>query len=152
MTQEYRKGAFEISTDPARLDLKVIHHFLTHSYWATGITPETVKKSVENALCFGMYESSKQIGFARVITDFARIAHLADVFIIEPYRGRGLATWLMQCIMSHPELRGLRWVLRTKDAHGLYRKFGFEALQEPETYMEAVNPGEGNKGNRGIGK
>lgn len=136
----YRKDKFTISTDQTRLDIETIHDFLTHSYWAKGISLEKVKKGIEHSLCFGVYEASRQIGFARVITDFARIAHLADVFILEPYRGRGLAAWLMQCIVSHPELQGLKWVLRTKDAHGLYRKIGFEALQEPESYMEAVNP------------
>jgi len=138
----YHKDRFTISVDPERLDFGIIHDFLTHSYWAKGISLDQVKKSVENSLCFGVYEKARQIGFARVITDFARIAHLADVFILEPYRGRGLAKWLMQCITSHPELQGLKWVLRTKDAHGLYRKFGFEALQQPETYMEAVHPRE----------
>lgn len=136
----YRKDGFTISLDPKRLDLEVIHDFLSRSYWARGISLEKVRKSVENSLCFGVYEASRQIGFARVITDFARIAHLADVFILEPYRGRGLANWLMQTIVSHPDLQGLKWVLRTQDAHGLYRKFGFDALQQPETYMEAVNP------------
>ncbi|NIR52251.1 GNAT family N-acetyltransferase [candidate division KSB1 bacterium] len=135
---ESKKETYLISTDKNRLDLKLIHGFIA-SHWAKDILFARVKKSVENSLCFGVYEDDKQIGFARVLTDYARIAYLADVFILESYRGRGLSKWLMECIMAHPDLQDLRkWILATKDAHGLYRKYGFEPLSTPEHYMEKV--------------
>jgi GNAT superfamily N-acetyltransferase len=135
-----RKGEFTISTDPDRLDLEVIHRFLTESYWAKGISREVVKRSIENSLCFGIYRE-KQIGFARVISDFATFAYLGDVFILEDYRGRGLSKWLMERIVSHPALQGLRrWTLLTRDAHRLYAQFGFTPLKSPERYMERHDP------------
>jgi GNAT superfamily N-acetyltransferase len=141
MTQEWHRGEYYISTDKSRLDLAVIHNFLTTSYWAAGIPIETVKKSLEHSLNFGVYEEGKQVGFARVITDYATFAYIGDVFILEGYRGQGLSKWLMQVIADHAELQGLRrWVLLTRDAHGLYRKTGFTEPVNPERYMEKIFP------------
>jgi GNAT superfamily N-acetyltransferase len=134
-------GEFEVSTDPSRIDLPFVHGFLTASYWAKGIPEQTVRRSIDHSLCFGVYSGSRQMGFARVISDLATFAYLADVFILEDFRGRGLSRWLMQCIMEHPELQGLRrWSLVTRDAHGLYRKFGFRELAASERWMERHNP------------
>lgn len=131
---------FAISTDKSKLDLAVIHDFLKSSYWAENIPWSIVKKSINNSLCFGIYEEKKQVGFARVISDYATFAYLADVFILESYRGQGLGNWLIQSILEHPELQGLRkWLLATKDAHGLYRQYGFQDLKRPDTYMEILN-------------
>jgi len=139
MADEYHKLGFTVSTDPARLDLKLIHAFLTRSYWAEGIKYEKVKTAVDNSFCFGLFEGSAQIGFARVVTDYARIAYLADVFVLEPYRGKGLAQWLMSVIMAHPELHDIdKWFLVTADAHTLYEKYGFTSPGKPEMYMERV--------------
>ncbi len=141
MTQEWHRGEYYISTDKSRLDLAVIHDFLNTSYWAAGIPIETVKRSLEHSLNFGLYEEGKQVGFARVITDYATFAYIGDVFILEDYRGRGLSKWLMQVIADHAELQGLRrWVLLTRDAHGLYRKTGFMEPVNPERYMEKIFP------------
>jgi GNAT superfamily N-acetyltransferase len=135
--QEYRKNGFVISTDRERLDLDLVHGFLTECYWCEGISREVVSKSIENALCFGIYADRKQIGFARVISDYATYAYLGDVLVLETHRGQGLAKWLMECIMKHPLLQGLRrWSLVTGDAHGLYSQFGFTPLQAPERWME----------------
>jgi predicted GNAT family N-acyltransferase len=142
MAQEWRQGEIIISTDKRLLDLSLIHGFLTTSYWAEGIPFETVKKSIEHSLNFGVYKAGEQVGFARVITDYATYAYIGDVFIIEHYRGQGLSKWLMQVIASHPELQGLRrWSLLTRDAHGLYRQSGFTQPQNPERYMEKSDPG-----------
>jgi GNAT superfamily N-acetyltransferase len=139
--EEYRNGQFVISTDRERLDMDVIHGFLTECYWAKGIPRETVVRSIENSLCFGVYAEGKQVGFARVISDFATYAYLGDVFILNEYRGRGLGKWLMECVMQHPRLQGLRrWTLLTRDAHRLYAEFGFTALKTPDRYMELHNP------------
>ena len=138
---EHRKGEFVISTDKERIDLGVVHGFLTESYWARGIPREVVARSIENSLCFGVYGDGKQVGFARVISDYATYAYIADVFVLESYRGDGLGKWLMECIMRHPWLQGLRrWSLATMDAHGLYAKFGFTPLKTPERFMELHNP------------
>ncbi len=125
---------YEISTDRKRLDLEMIHDFLANrSYWAAGVPFSVVEKSIENSLCFGVYDQGKQVGFARVVTDFATIAYIGDVFILENYRGRGLGKRLIKTIMNHPELRGLRlWLLGTKDAHDLYRKYGFQKVTETQ--------------------
>ncbi len=149
---ESRRGGFVISTDRARLDLDVIHGFLTNCYWAKGIPREVVERSLQHSLCFGIYHEvgekspllakparsgAPQVGFARVISDFATIAYLGDVFVLQSHRGRGLSKWMMECIMSHPRLQGLRrWILLTRDAHGLYENFGFTPLKAPERYME----------------
>jgi N-acetylglutamate synthase-like GNAT family acetyltransferase len=138
--RDYRKGEFLLSTDRARLDLDVIYGFLTKSYWAKGIPRAIVARSIENSLCFAVYTQGKQVGFARVISDFATYAYIGDVFVLEPYRGQGLGKWMMECIMQHPRLQGLRrWSLVTSDAHGLYAGFGFTTLQNPERYMELLD-------------
>ena len=139
---ESRRGEFLISTDPARLDLDVIHGFLTNCYWSKGIPREVVARSIEHSLCFGVYDGSgAQVGFARVISDFATVAYLGDVFMLESHRGRGLSKWLMESITQHPALQGLRrWILLTRDAHGLYTKFGFTPVKAPERYMELHDP------------
>ena len=129
-------GRFLISTDRSKLDVEMIHRFLTRSYWAEGIPRETIARSIENSLSFGVYDNREQVGFARVISDFATFAYIADVFILEPYRGRGLAKELMATIMAHPDLQGLRrWSLGTRDAHGLYAQFGFEPLADPRDVL-----------------
>ena len=123
---DFVRGPYAISTDPERLDRALIRDFLAGSYWAKGIPREVVDRSIAGALCFGVYEGSSQVGFARVITDRATFAYLADVFVLESHRGRGLAAWLMEVIRAHPDLQDLRrWILMTRDAHGLYEKFGF---------------------------
>jgi GNAT superfamily N-acetyltransferase len=139
---EHRRGEFLISTDPARLDLEVVHNFLTNCYWAKGIPREVVARSIEHALCFGVYDGSgAQVGFARVVSDFATVAYLGDVFVLESHRGRGLSKWLMQCIVEHAALQNLRrWILLTRDAHALYSKFGFTPVKAPERYMELHQP------------
>lgn len=131
-----------ISTDKSKLDLALVHKFLSEeSYWAKNIPLETVRQSVENSLCFGVYLDEKQIGFARVISDFTTFAYLADVFVIAPYRRRGVSKKLMEFIKEHPSLQGLRrWMLATSDAHELYRQYGFTELVKPATMMEIVVP------------
>jgi len=141
MHRTWTKGEFEISTDPARLDLNTVHEFLTASYWARGIPRQTVERSIENSLSFGIYHGARQVGFARVVTDRATFAYLADVFVIPDYRGRGLSKWMMECILAHPDLQGLRrWMLVTQDAHELYRNYGFIPLNTPERWMEIHRP------------
>ena len=138
---EYRRDDFLISTSRERLSLDVVHGFLTNCYWAKGIPREVVARSIEHALCFGIYEGGAQVGFARVISDFATIAYIGDVFVLETHRGRGLGKWLMQCISEHPSLQGLRrWILTTRDAHGLYSQFGFKPVKAPERFMELHQP------------
>ncbi len=139
---EHHRGEFVISTDPARLQLDVIHQFLTNCYWAKGIPRDIVARSIEHSLCFGIYDvSGGQVGFARVISDFATVAYLGDVFVLQSHRGRGLSHWMMECIMQHPDLQGLRrWILLTGDAHGLYAKFGFTPLKSADRYMELHRP------------
>lgn len=138
MTYEIAQGAFLLSTDKGKIDVAFVHRYLSEeSYWAKGIPMAVVQKSIENSVCFGIYEGEKQVGFARVLTDKATFAYLADVFIDEPYRRRGLSKWLMECILEHPELQGFRrWLLATADAHGLYAQSGFKPLAKPERWME----------------
>lgn len=134
----------EVSTDRARLDVDAIYRFLSaESYWAHGVPRELVQKSIEHSLCFGAFDSDSdgnaQVGFARVITDYATFAYIADVFVVETHRGRGVAKAIMRAIREHPELQRLRrWHLVTRDAHGLYEQFGFAALGSPERHMESV--------------
>lgn len=129
-------GEFTIHTDKTKMDIPVIHRYITRSYWAEGIPFETVAKAVEGSLCFGVFHDDKQIGVARVITDAATFAYLCDVFIDESYRGRGLGKWLMETILRHESLQGLRRIaLTTKDAHGLYSQYGFTPLPIPERWM-----------------
>ncbi len=130
-----------ISTDPARLDVGVIHGFLRGSYWAEGIPRDIVERSIQNSLCFGAYYRNEQIGFARVVTDYSTFAYLADVFVLGPWRRRGIAKAMMAEVVRHPDLQHLRrWLLGTRDAHGLYQRFGFTALQIPDRVMERTDP------------
>jgi GNAT superfamily N-acetyltransferase len=133
---------FEISTDKSKLDIEMIHDFLVEeSYWATTRTFEQTKTAIENSLCFGMYVADRQVGFARVVSDFATFAYVGDVFILDDYRGRGLSKRLMQAMIEHPNLQGLRrWLLATKDAHGLYEQFEFAPVKFPERWMERTAP------------
>jgi GNAT superfamily N-acetyltransferase len=131
MIYEYHRKHFTISTDPARLDLEVIHGFLYHAYWSPGVPREIVAKAIQHSFCFGLYEGTTQVGFARVVTDYASFAYLADVFVLSDRRGDGLGVWLIEAIINCPALQDLRsFILATRDAHGLYRKFGFEAADE----------------------
>ena len=135
------QAQYAISTDRSRFDLDLIHRFLTNSYWAEGIPRTTVERSIENSLCFGIFDHDEQIGFARVITDRATFAYLGDVFIIESHRGRGLSKQLMRAIMEHPDLQGLRrWSLVTRDAYKLYEQFGFTPLANAQRHMERYDP------------
>lgn len=142
MTDLYSKDRFRITTDKNSFDVKFIHRFLSNeSYWAQGRSLDLVKRSIENSLCFGVFDGHKQLGFARVVTDFATFAWLADVFIVDEYRGHGLGVWLIEVITSHPRLQGFRrWLLATRDAHELYRRFGFSELNDPKRWMERFNP------------
>ena len=139
--QLHAHAEYEISTDRQRLDVAAVHAYLTQSYWSPGIPLAVVERAVANSLCFGVFLGAEQVGFARVVTDKATFAYLADVFILPPHRGKGLSTWLMECISSHQELQGLRrFMLATRDAHGLYTKFGFAALANPSQLMEVLKP------------
>jgi len=138
----HERDGFTVSTDPARLDIDRVHSYLSReTYWAAGIPRDTLLKAVAGSLCFGVYEADRQVGFARVVTDRATFAYLCDVFVLPEYRGRGLSKWLMECVVGHPDLRGLRrFVLVTKDAHALYAKFGFETPADPASYMHVHKP------------
>lgn len=132
---------YEVSTDRDRLDLTAIHAYLTRSYWSPGISREIVERAIARSLCFGVYHGTRQVGFARVVTDCATFGYLADVYILEAHRGRGLSKRLMSAIMAHPDLQGLRrFTLATRDAHGLYRQFGFAEVAQPDRLMEIVRP------------
>jgi GNAT superfamily N-acetyltransferase len=139
---EWHKGEYTISTDRARLDLCAVHRFISEeSYWGSGRPFELVQRAVEHSLPFGIYRGGETVGFARVVTDYATFAWVADVFVVSAHRGRGLSKWLMEVILSHPDLQGFRrWMLATKDAHGLYQQFGFEELRRPERFMERPDP------------
>jgi len=137
MFNEWKMDGYLVTTDPARLDVGAIHDYLRRSYWAEEIPREIVERSMHHSLCFGLLAGTAQIGFARVISDYATYAYLADVYVLESHRGRGLAKWLMQCVMAHPQLQGLRrFALMTRDAHELYRPFGFAEPGQPQNYME----------------
>jgi len=126
MPTEYQRDTYTISTDKSRLDINVLYDFLHTCYWSPGIPKATIQKGIEHSMCFGMYDGNAQIGFARVITDYTTFGYLCDVFILEQYRSKGLAKWLMRCVMSHPDLQGFRrWMLLTRDAHKLYSGVGF---------------------------
>jgi GNAT superfamily N-acetyltransferase len=131
---------FCISTDKSKLDLELIHRFLTNdSYWAKGRSKEVVKRSIENSLCFGVFKAKEQVGFARVVTDYAVFAWILDLFILRNYRKKGLGKLLVESIMKHAELQKLqRWGLATEDAHGLYQQYGFRIVRRPDTFMEIV--------------
>jgi GNAT superfamily N-acetyltransferase len=140
MSVEERRGEYWLTSDLAQMDVDAIHRYLSRVYWSEGIPREVVERSMQNSLCFGVFCGEDQVGFARVITDFATFAYVADVFVLEQHRGRGLATWLMQFVMKHPRLQGLRrWALATRDAHGLYEKVGFRLLN-PDRWMEIIVP------------
>lgn len=137
----WTKDDFSISTEKGRIDVDYVHAFLTGSYWAAGIPLETVKRSVEGSICFSVFQQQRQIGFARVITDEATFAYLADVFIDEKFRGKGLSKWLMEVIMNYESFQGLRrFMLATRDAHGLYTQFGFAPLTHAERWMQIHRP------------
>ena len=141
---EFEKEGYSISSDNAKLNIAVIHHYLSQeSYWAQNIPLEVVKRSIDNSLCFGLYHQHTQIGFARLVTDKATFAYLADVFILESYRGKGLSKWLVETIQANPEVQGLRrWLLGTKDAHGLYAQFGWKPIPQElaNRFMQLHNP------------
>ena len=139
---EVRRGDFVVSDDRSRLDLSAIHAYLSRSYWAEGIPLETVRRSLEGSLCIGLYEGDRQIGLARVITDRTTFAYLCDVYVLEEYQGQGLGRWMMEYLMAHPELQGLRrFSLVTRSAQGLYAPLGFAPVAKPENHMEIVKPG-----------
>jgi GNAT superfamily N-acetyltransferase len=134
-------GACFVTTDPARVDRDLAYEFLSQSYWSKGIPRHVFERAIANSLCFSLYEGDDQIGFARVVTDRATFAYLADVFVLPAHRGRGLAKLLMEAVVAHSDLQGLRrWVLATRDAHGLYARYGFTPLQAPERFMELWDP------------
>jgi GNAT superfamily N-acetyltransferase len=134
-------GACFVTTDPARVDREMVYGFLSQSYWSKGIPPEVFERSIANSLCFSLYDDHQQVGFARVVTDRATFAYLADVFVLPTHRGRGLSRLLMDAIVGHPELQGLRrWVLATRDAHGLYARYGFTPLAHADLFMERWDP------------
>ena len=138
---EWTKDGFTISTDKSKIDVEYVHRFLTHSYWAENIPLAVVHRSIRGSLCFSVFYQEQQIGFARVITDEATFAYLADVFIDEDFRGKGLSKWLMEIIIAHPGLQGLRrLLLATRDAHGLYLQYGFTPLTKPDRWMQIHNP------------
>jgi GNAT superfamily N-acetyltransferase len=139
--QTWRRDGYTVSTDQAKLDVDAVHAFLAASYWATGIPHDVVERSLRNALCFGLYDDAEQVGLVRVVTDLATVAYVGDVYVLPEHRGRGLSKWMMECVMAHPDLQHLRrWMLITRDAHGLYRQFGFRELKRPEGFMELHNP------------
>jgi GNAT superfamily N-acetyltransferase len=143
---EWRRGEYALSDDPGRLDLDVIHGFLSRSYWAEGIPRQTVLRSLAHSIPFGLYHlttgGERQVGFARVVSDHATFAYLADVFVLEAHRGHGLGNWLVECIVAHPELQSLRrWMLATRDAHSLYRRFGWGPMAAPDRWMERLPAG-----------
>jgi enamine deaminase RidA (YjgF/YER057c/UK114 family)/GNAT superfamily N-acetyltransferase len=138
---EAERGGYEVSTDRSRLDLAAVHRFLSTSYWSPGLPLDVLTRAVVGSLCFGLYKGGEQVGFARVVTDRATFAYLCDVYVLEAHRGRGLGRWLMEVVAAHPSLQGLRrFVLVTRDAHGLYERFGFRPLARPEGYMELHRP------------
>ena len=139
---EWNRGEFTISTDRNRLQIEAIHKFLAEeSYWANKRTKEQTERAIKNSLPFGVYKGENQIGFARVVTDYATFAYLGDVYILNEFRGQGLSKWLMETIVNHPDLQGFRrWVLATKDAHTLYEKYGFTPLKHPARWMEKAAP------------
>jgi len=139
--REWRRDEFLISTDRRRIDIDVVHRYLSGSYWAAGMPRETLERAIRNSLAFGIYQGAQLVGFARVITDRATYAYLSDVFVLESHRKRGLSKWLMECVLRHPDLQGLRrFALFTRDAQGLYERYGFEPPRGPSTYLERRTP------------
>jgi GNAT superfamily N-acetyltransferase len=142
MSESWERGDYLISTDRSQLNIQLIHDYLSRqTYWAVGRALDVVQRSIENSLSFGVYQGSDQVGFGRVVTDYATFAWIADVFVLSEHRGQGLSKWLMEVMLSHRELQGFRrWVLATKDAHKLYERFGFIPLHRPERWMERPDP------------
>jgi GNAT superfamily N-acetyltransferase len=141
MTTDLVRGEYTISTDRNRLDVHSIHAFLSQSYWSPGIPLAVVQRAISNSLCFGLFHHASQVGFSRVVTDKATFAYLADVYVLDAHRGKGLSKWLMEVITGHEDLQGLRrFALATRDAHGLYRQFGFTPLADPSVMMEILRP------------
>lgn len=145
ITRQMARGTYTISTDPARLDLEAVRAYLARSYWAAHIPLDVVRRAAAGSLCFGVYAGTApgaaQVGFARVVTDRATFAYLADVYILEEHRGQGLSVWLVETILAHPDLQGLRrWMLATRDAHGLYERFGFRRPANADMIMEITRP------------
>ena len=139
---EYTQGQYWITTDTQKLDLNAIHAYLSQSFWAEGIPKETMAKAITNSLCFGLFDGADQVGLARVVTDRATFAYLCDVYVLETHRGRGLGKWLIEVVMAHPDLQGLRrFQLVTRDAHGLYSRHGFATPLNPERHMEIFKHG-----------
>lgn len=137
---EHHRGDYTVTTDRSKIDLDVVHGYLASCYWAGEIPRETVENSIRLSYCFSVFERDQQVGFARVVTDFTTYAYIGDVFVLDSHRGRGLGKWLVQCIRENPNLQGLRrWSLVTRDAHGLYRHFGFQSPGMAERYMEIVD-------------
>ena len=138
--EEHQRGEFLISTNASRIDIDAVHAYLVRSYWAEGIPRETVERAIAGSLCFGVFAGQRQIGFARIVSDFATYAYLADVYILEEFQGQGLGKWLMLCVKGHPDLQGLRrWGLSTRDAHGLYSQYGFRPHSFPGRMMEILD-------------
>ncbi len=141
MHSEWKKDNWTISTDPVRQNVEAIHAFLARAYWSEQIPRDIVERAVRNSLCFGLFAGEAQIGLARVVTDYATFAYLCDVYVLESHRGHGLGKWLIECVMAHPQLQGLRrFNLVTRDAHGLYSPYGFKLLAKPENHMERHKP------------
>jgi predicted GNAT family N-acyltransferase len=143
-----QRGAYTITTDRSKMDVAVIHNYLANqSYWAKDISMSKVKTAIEHSLNFGLFYKKKQIGYARVISDYSSIAYLGDVFILEEFREQKLSQWLMEKVMAHPDLQGLRrWILLTRDAHELYKKYGWTSIAGPERWMEKHDPDANKKG------
>ncbi len=140
MIYQLSKDNYTISTDKTKLNIDSVVLLLAQTYWASERTKKVINLSIKNSLCFGLYDGEKQIGFSRVVTDYAIFAYLCDVIITEEYRGKGLGKWLVESIMLHPQLKDLkRWLLATRDAHGLYKKFGWKVVETPNTWMEIFN-------------
>ena len=141
MHTEWKQNNLIVTTDPARQDVDAIHSFLTRAYWCENIPRDIVARGVRNSLCFGLFDGAAQVGLARVVTDYATYAYLCDVYVLESHRGSGLGKWLIECVMAHPQLQGLRrFNLATRDAHELYKQFGFQPLRQPEVHMEKHKP------------
>jgi GNAT superfamily N-acetyltransferase len=141
MADEWRRDDYLLTTDPAAVDVGAVHAFLHDSYWARGVPLDVVKRSLEHSLSFTLLRDQHLVGFARVITDYATFAYVTDVFVLPEFRGQGLATWMMTCILTHPELQGFRrWCLATRDAHHVYARVGFARTAIPERWMEMLDP------------
>ena len=136
-----RRGRHWVTTDPEKLDMEVVYGYLSRAYWCEQIPRATLERALLHSLCFSLFEGERQVGLVRVISDYTTFAYLCDVFVLESHQGQGLGTWMMRCVMQHPDLQGLRrWHLTTRDAHALYRKYGFVPLSKPERHMEVFTP------------